>query len=74
MGQKASNFSQMDRPESGGADRDNQRENSGLLNTAKGQVSRSQKEKHRAGPGVSGAENAASNNDVDPATRRKPHA
>lgn len=31
MGSKASNFFQSDRPESGGADKDMQREKSGLL-------------------------------------------
>jgi hypothetical protein len=35
MGSKASNFFQSDRPESGGADKDMQREKSGLLDIDK---------------------------------------
>jgi len=35
MGSKASNFFQSDRPESGGADKDMQREKSGLLEIEK---------------------------------------
>ena len=35
MGSKASNFFQSDRPESGGADKDMQREKSGLLDLDK---------------------------------------
>ena len=50
MGQKPSNYKQMDRPESGGADHNSERENSGLLNKAKASVARSEKAKHAEGP------------------------
>ena len=35
MGAKPSNIFQMDRPESGGSDRDRERENNGLLDRAR---------------------------------------
>jgi hypothetical protein len=70
MGQKPSNNFQSDRPESGGADHNSQRENSGLLEKAKGEVSRSDKAKHQAAPKESRSDEHASNvNNVDPATR-----
>jgi hypothetical protein len=48
MGNKPSNIFQMDRPESGGADRDEARENSGLLDRAKQEFAEGQKAKRAA--------------------------
>ena len=45
MGGKASNFFQSDRPESGGADKDMQREKSGLLEIDKERYAAEQKER-----------------------------
>lgn len=45
MGGKASNFMQSDRPESGGADKDMQREKSGLLELDKERFAAEQQEK-----------------------------
>ena len=45
MGHKPSNQYQMDRPESGGADNNSERENSGLLDRAKQEFAESQKAK-----------------------------
>lgn len=42
MGNKPSNIFQMDRPESGGADRDEEREASGLLDQAKQEFAEAQ--------------------------------
>lgn len=50
MGHKPSNTFQSDRPESGGADHNSERENSGLLDRAKQEFAEGQKSKH-AGPG-----------------------
>jgi hypothetical protein len=49
MGNKPSKIMQMDRPESGGADHNSERENSGLLDRAKQEFAKGQKAKH-AGP------------------------
>jgi hypothetical protein len=49
MGGKASNFFQSDRPESGGADKDMQRENSGLLEIDKERYAAEQKERDERG-------------------------
>jgi len=45
MGSKASNFFQSDRPESGGADKDMQREKSGLLEIDKERFAAEQQER-----------------------------
>jgi len=45
MGGKASNFLQSDRPESGGADKDMQREKSGLLELDKERFAAKQQER-----------------------------
>ena len=45
MGHKPSNSYQMNRPESGGADRDEQRENSGLLERDKQEFAAQQSER-----------------------------
>jgi hypothetical protein len=45
MGSKPSNNFQMDRPESGGADRDAERETSGLLDRAKAEFAGGEKRK-----------------------------
>jgi hypothetical protein len=50
MGSKPSNNFQSDRPESGGADRDENLEKSGLLERDKQQVAKSAKEKSRQRP------------------------
>ena len=50
MGSKPSKNFQSDRPESGGADRDENLEKSGLLERDKQQVARSNKEKSRRRP------------------------
>jgi hypothetical protein len=48
MGGKASNYLQSDRPESGGADKDMQREKSGLLERDKERFAREEHEKRVA--------------------------
>jgi hypothetical protein len=48
MGGKASNYLQSDRPESGGADKDMQREKSGLLEREKAQFAVEESEKRAA--------------------------
>jgi hypothetical protein len=48
MGGKASNFLQSDRPESGGADKDMQREKSGLLERDKARFATEEAEKRAA--------------------------
>jgi hypothetical protein len=57
MGNKPSNTYAMDRPESGGADHNDERENSGLLDRAKQEFAESQKAKRSKPEG-------------DPATKR----
>jgi hypothetical protein len=47
MGGKASNFLQSDRPESGGADKDMQREKSGLLERDKERFAAEQQKRHQ---------------------------
>jgi len=51
MGTKPSNSFQQDRPESGGADRDDIREESGLLDQAKQEFAQSQSKKRSSGEG-----------------------
>jgi hypothetical protein len=58
MGTKPSNNYQSDRPESGGADRDGERENSGLLDKDKEKFASDQAKKaeeQEAGRGAGGA-------------------
>jgi hypothetical protein len=50
MGSKPSNAFQMNRPESGGADRDEEREKSGLLEREKQEFAASQKAKEEDRP------------------------
>ena len=50
MGGKASNHMQSDRPESGGADKDMQREKSGLLDIEKEKFAEEQVEKRADAP------------------------
>jgi len=50
MGSKPSNLLPMDRPESGGSDRRQERERSGMLGRAKMDVARSEKFKHQSKP------------------------
>ena len=61
MGSKASNFFQSDRPESGGANHDEAREKSGLLDREQQKVAQSDAEKQAAGAaereGKSGLQN-----------------
>lgn len=53
MGSKASNFFQSDRPESGGANKDEAREKSGLLDRDQQKVAQSDAEKQAAATQVS---------------------
>jgi hypothetical protein len=50
MGGKGSNNLESDRPESGGADRDDIREKSGILERNKDELARHEAERHRAKP------------------------
>lgn len=50
MGHKPSSNMQSDRPESGGADHDNQHENSGLLDREKAKFAMEEQEKMEAAP------------------------
>lgn len=50
MGGKSSNNMQSDRPESGGADRDDIRERSGILDRDKDEFSKHDAERKRAAP------------------------
>ncbi len=50
MGNKPSNHFQMDRPESGGADRKGEREASGQLELEKKEFAKAQKAKHERLP------------------------
>jgi hypothetical protein len=58
MGTKPSNNFQSDRPESGGANHDEARENSGLLERAKQQFAQDEKAKHRGPEGETPAGDA----------------
>ena len=64
MGGKASNYLQSNRPESGGADKDMQREKSGLLDRDKERFAAEEAERHASAR--EGSENRAENsvNDV----------
>ena len=72
MGSKPSNNFQSDRPESGGADRSDERENSGLLERAKQKFAEEEAEKARASKKRASREagQPASNPAVDPASRK----
>ena len=50
MGMKPWNHYQMDRPESGGSDRKEERESSGMLSIAKRELAESEKAKEDARP------------------------
>jgi len=65
MGTKPSNNFQSDRPESGGADRSDERENSGLLARDKQKFAAEQAEKVRS------SKKRASDEEKDPATKPK---
>lgn len=59
MGHKPSNTYQSDRPESGGADHNSERENSGLLDRAKQEFAEGQKAKHTGPEGAPGKKGGA---------------
>ena len=63
MGGKASNNFQSNRPESGGADKDMQREKSGLLDRDKEQFAAEEAERHAAAR--AGSERRAENSTSD---------
>jgi hypothetical protein len=73
MGGKASNNFQSDRPESGGADKDMQREKSGLLDREKEKFAAEQARRDTAARAASEARAPAPDederDDADPATR-----
>jgi hypothetical protein len=76
MGGKASNYLQSDRPESGGADKDMQREKSGLLDRDKERFAAEQAERHASARAASErrAENAVSDvkdDEPDPDSRQE---
>jgi len=72
MGTKPSNNFQSDRPESGGADRRDERENSGLLSREKEKFAAEQAEKVRSSKKRAREEEGArKDSDVNPATRKK---
>jgi hypothetical protein len=65
MGTKPSNNFQSDRPESGGADRQDERESSGLLARDKQKFAAEQAEKERS------SKKRASDEEKEPATKRE---
>lgn len=73
MGTKPSNNFQSDRPESGGADRRDERENSGLLGREKEKFAAEQAEKERSSKqrARKEEEGVKAKSDVNPATRKK---
>jgi hypothetical protein len=72
MGTKPSNNFQSDRPESGGADRRDERENSGLLAREKEKFAAEQAEKGRSSrKRASEEEKAPSKPSVNPASRKR---
>lgn len=75
MGTKPSNNFQSDRPESGGADRSDERENSGLLERDKQKFAAEQAEKGRSSKKRARAEEEGvkAKSEVDPATRNSKH-
>jgi hypothetical protein len=72
MGHKPSNNFQSDRPESGGADRKNEHENSGLLERDKEKFAAEQAEKARSSKKRASdeEEEKAPKPDVNPASRK----
>ena len=72
MGHKPSNNFQSDRPESGGAEHNDERENSGLLERGKQKFAAEEAEKARASKKRASREagQPASNPAVDPASRK----
>jgi hypothetical protein len=76
MGAKSSNNFQSDRPESGGADKDNQRAKSGLPDRDKERFAVEQAERHAAAREASEKKDSYSidnepNNDPNPASREE---
>jgi len=73
MGTRASTHFQSDRPESGGADRHNEHENSGLLDREKQKFAAEEAEKARASKKRAGkeAKPSAPKPVVDPASRKR---
>jgi hypothetical protein len=72
MGTKPSNNFQSDRPESGGADRSDERENSGLLAREKEKFAAEQAEKERSSKTrASEEEKIPSKPSVNPASRKR---
>jgi len=73
MGTKPSNNFQSDRPESGGADRRDERENSGLLAREKEKFAAEQAEKGRSSKKRASEEEkkAPAKREVNPATRKR---
>jgi hypothetical protein len=73
MGTKPSNNFQSDRPESGGADRRDERENSGLLAREKEKFAAEQAEKGRSSKKRASEEEkkAPTKREVNPATRKR---
>ena len=69
MGGKASNNMQSDRPESGGADKDMQREKSGLLERDKEKFAEKQVEKRSDAP----EQQSGKHEPVSVGTPRNPH-
>ena len=74
MGSKPSNNFQSDRPESGGADKDNQRLNSGLVDLDQERFAVEQAERHAAAREASEKKDSYSidnepNNEPNPASR-----
>ena len=74
MGAKSSNNFQSDRPESGGADKDNQRAESGLPDRDKERFAVEQAERHASARAASEKKDSYSidnepNNDPNPASR-----
>ena len=74
MGSKPSNNFQSDRPESGGADKDDQREKSGLTDRDKERFAVEQAERHASAREASEKKDSYSidnepNNDPNPASR-----
>jgi len=71
MGNKPSNIFQMDRPESGGADRDEVRETSGFLDRAKEKFAQERETAKSDGPERTAAPRDAKRSGVKPSTKRK---
>ena len=70
MGNKPSNIFQMDRPESGGADRDDEREKSGLLDRTKEKFAQDRAAAKSGAPDPAGPSDAKRTG-VQPPAKRK---